>query len=163
MNLHPLFVHFPIAMLTLYTLTEILGLSKKISSLNFWNPVKISFLFIGVIGALFSLMSGEAIEHGFSEVHNLVEIHSFFATTATWIFGILAGAYLIQMVSGYFKLEDRTKFIVSIQKVVLNKYVAISLALLGFAALFVAGSLGAAIVYGPDIDPFVSVVYYLFF
>lgn len=163
MNIHPLLVHFPIALLTLYSLAEILGISKKISSLRYWKPVKMAFLFPGVVGAFFSLMSGEAIEDLFNNLHALVELHSFFAAAATWIFTILAGAYLVELVSGYLKLEERVKFLVSIQKMVLNKYVAASLALLGLAALFVTGSLGVAIVYGPEIDPFVSAVYHLFF
>lgn len=36
-------------------------------------------------------------------------------------------------------------------------------AFLGFVSLVVTGSLGAAIVHGPEIDPIVSFVYHLFF
>jgi len=34
-------------------------------------------------------------------------------------------------------------------------------ALIGLAAIVVTGALGAAIVYGPDIDPFVKIIYSL--
>ena len=169
MNIHPILVHFPIAMLTIYAIAELIRV-KKITDLPYYFYIKASILFIGVLGAFASLSSGEAAEHSVSRsLNNLVEVHSAFANASTWIFGIIAIIYLIIWISkssfNQKLLESKFASIWSIKVNIANKildsYFMILVAFIGLISITITGALGGAIVYGPDIDPIVNFIYNL--
>ena len=58
MNLHPIFVHFPIALLTLYTLCELLRF-KKIKDHPAWFYLKAVLIICGTLGAAAALLTGD--------------------------------------------------------------------------------------------------------
>lgn len=172
MNIHPIFVHFPVALLTVYAVLELLRF-KTLTDKAYWFYVKAVILIAGTLGAFVSLSSGEGAEHALSDrsLRPLVEMHSTFANASSWIFGILAVVYLISWIS---KTSYNEKLVnsmfskiwhikVMIAEKILGSYATVILALAGLAAITITGALGGAIVYGPDVDPIVSWVYHLFY
>lgn len=171
LNIHPLFVHFPIAFMTIYALVELIRF-KKINSQPYWFYVKIVLLVVGVLGAFVALQTGELAEDEYRAVHQLVETHSFFATFSTVVFGILAGLYIVtwlkeckSFISLFQKngIRQLWQLLNIIQRVFYRPWFLVLGALMGLGAITITGALGGAIVYGPDVDPIVSWIYHLFF
>lgn len=171
MNIHPIFVHFPIALMTIYAVAELLRF-KKIKETAYWFYVKAVLVIIGTISAFVALNTGDSAEHlANKDLRPLIEIHSTFASASTWIFGFLAIVYLVSWISkSEFDQKLRSsKFSkiwnikVNIAQKILNGYLPVILALIGLATITITGALGGAIVYGPEIDPIVSFIYHLFF
>src|SRR5574343_414907 len=99
MNIHPIFVHFPIALLTVYAVLELIRFNK-ITNQIYWFYVKASILFTGTIGAFVSLSTGEMAEESVvKELQSLVEVHSTFATISTWIFAFIGIVYMIMWIN----------------------------------------------------------------
>lgn len=74
-NIHPLFVHFPIAFFFAFFTFELLGTwLKKLQ----WRYLASWFLFLGTIAAVFTVLAGlfaaETVEHN-EEVHDIMERH----------------------------------------------------------------------------------------
>lgn len=61
MNIHPLFVHFPIALLTVYAVAELLRFKRLTSQVWWWN-VKTLLLGVGLLGGFATLQTGEIAE-----------------------------------------------------------------------------------------------------
>ena len=167
MDLHPIFVHFPIALLTVYALMEMISF-KKIAQKEYWFYVKFFFLVIGVIGAFAALYTGNLAQHNYARdsiERQIIRVHQSFAISSTIVFGVLAFAYIISFMQKRFNVAENQiwKLILKIKDVVLNRYISFFLALLGLACISITGALGGSIVYGPDADPFVSFVYHFFF
>lgn len=170
MNIHPLFVHFPIALLTIYSIVELLN------GFSFWKkqqwilPIKQFLLFVGVGSAFVTLQTGELAEHALNDksLESLVETHAFFASASTYIFLALALIYFFRFMSTAVWFESRVpiflKRIVTLYTKMFDHRVIILFgAVLGLLSIVITGALGGAIVYGPTVDPIVNIVYRLFF
>lgn len=160
MDLHPLVVHFPVALLSLYAVAECLRF-KRLLLESGWFVAKGVLLIIGSLTSFIALGTGEIAEELRGE-SALIEAHSAWATATAWIFGVLAVLYLITLIMRY-KPEWALRIKVAsigayAQRIVAHWAVAI-VALAGLAALTITGALGAALVHGPNIDPAVSVIY----
>lgn len=166
-DIHPVIVHFPIALLTLYFLTEIFStpLEKRFPRLPF---TKLFLLFFGAAGTWAAAASGEIAEENF-EGSSLVEAHSASGEVTMWIFTIIAAAYLWRYVIQPF-IEKKsptlpgvvTSVPLRLSRFILARPIAVGLSFIGLLSLTITGALGGAIVYGPDTDPVVSFVYGLF-
>lgn len=168
MNIHPFLVHFPIAFLSVYGFMELVRI-KYITSAIYWFYIKASLVIIGSAGAVVAYLSGEAAEEFFGETR-LIETHSQWAEIATIIFGSIAGLYVIVWL---IRLEVFNRFenslnlnnlqayriIKSTTNYVVNSFIMILPASVGLISIVITGALGGAIVYGPDIDPFVRFIY----
>jgi len=169
MDLHPLVVHFPIALLTIYGIMEIVW-SKRLKNDNSWFYVKASFLILGVLGAFISLATGDEASKNVT-LRNVVHVHEFWAGLSTYIFGFLAVAYIIHFIFlNYPKLFSKTgletvesiwNFILKIKNWILFTPIKYLLVLAGLIAITVTGALGGAMVHGPNVDPLVSFIYNL--
>ncbi len=133
MNIHPLFVHFPIALLTLYALFEIFipikirafKLLKKENTVFYkwlidpvWNSIKAFLVIAGTLIAFPTLQTGELAEEVFrdaatspelfhqSQVAQLIEVHSTFANITVGIFAVLAVAYIVRIVWSSWVIEN---------------------------------------------------------
>jgi len=165
-SLHPAIVHLPIGMLTLYAVLEILSL-KRLESHASYRYTKGIIVTAGVIGVMLALQSGEAAAHMHRVDRAILEWHELMASTTTWLFGILAGIYVIAWIRDLEQMVRLEKF-PKIKKVwdvlsrVANAFdkpiIRRLLALLAFIALSLTGILGGALVYGPDADFLVSFV-----
>lgn len=166
MNIHPLFVHFPIALLSIYGFFEIIRI-KAWQNTTWIRPLKTALIIIGVTFAYISLSTGELAEHALNDrsLRDLVEKHAFFADIATYLFLFPAIAYLFEGVlatSFATKIPEMIKGImVWYSTKLMIAPLRVMLAFLGVLAVFITGALGGAIVYGPEADPFVSFIYKL--
>lgn len=154
-NIHPLLVHFPIALLTVYSLLEIISVGK-IRNLPYWFYIKAILLIIGSISTLPTILSGLIIQNQFSTLATLVTLHSQFGKLTAITYGILGIIYIYLWIA---KSRNKT----SLYSFFSNQFFLNILALLGLIIVLITGALGGSIVYGPNLDFFTSFIYKLFF
>lgn len=159
MNIHPLFVHFPIAMLSAYAVFELLRF-KKILAWQSWRYIKATLLFIGTLGTFAALATGDSAERYHRDARALVNIHSNFGGATTAIFCILSVYYISLLLESV--LGGKITF-ASLRNKIFSPPVIIILALAGLVCVMITGALGGAIAYGPATDPVVQFIYKLFF
>jgi len=146
---------------------------KKIKNTNYWFNTKATLVIIGTIFAYLALSTGEL---GISSLDRsllpLVNLHQFIATATTYIFSFISLVYLFSLINKTELNLKITKFvpkkwwikIINFSNYILSKnIIMITLAVLGLIFITVTGSLGGAIVYGPNVDPVVNFIYHLFF
>lgn len=90
-NIHPLFVHYPIALISLFFLVDLVAtLAKKLQ----WRYVASWLLYLGTIAALFTVIAGlfaaDSVEHN-EEVHELMERHEHFGIAVLSLSLFLSG------------------------------------------------------------------------
>ncbi len=160
-NLHPIIVHFPIAMLFLYSIIKIIPLNKWFPNVS-WKQIERVLLLVGVLGAFAALYTGDTARHMMRPDHALVEMHSLFATISTWIYGLLLlGEFLsIYRTSNIPKLNSPqvTQFFLFVEKILTNPALSKIMAFLGLVAITVTGMLGGVMIYGTSADPMASTV-----
>lgn len=169
MNLHPLVVHFPVALLTLYAVFEVLPMDRWYSQVG-WQDIKAILVSVGGIGILAALVTGQMAEHSLlaRSAGQILGYHKIFAGASAAVFGIIAAAYVIRwMIERHGHFLRRVSLpmwpLRKFADIILDRRVIIVLAILGFAVLFLTGIFGEMIVYGPQNDPFSRWVYALFF
>ncbi|QFF97758.1 hypothetical protein PB01_02430 [Psychrobacillus glaciei] len=145
MPLHPLIVHFPIALLVLGGIIEIVNVFLKS---DFWNKVGTVLIIIGVITGVFSLLTGDgaesfAFEHWGRSVHDTVELHSLLANISVIIFGLLA---VIKVLFKHPDYRFRIFKNIAIRKGLITTLIVI-LSIAGITTLATTGHLGGKIVY----------------
>jgi uncharacterized membrane protein len=176
MNIHPLFVHFPIAFLVVYGIMELIH-TERLNHSGLYAAIKGFLVILGTLSAYITLGTGESASHlllrGSPDFRPLVEMHAGFAGATTAIFSLLAAAYIIKFAldskhanasvlsTGWLASMWRALCVASraIRETIFGQF----LALAGIICITITGGLGAAIVYGPDTDPIVHFVYGMFF
>ncbi len=169
-NIHPVFVHFPVALLTVYAVFEMLRFRKLLQNQT-WFYIKAIFVILGTGAALFAIITGNMAKH-FQEVAQTVDfrgvvgLHQSYAKLTSVIFGILAAGYAIR----WLEMVDFQRFLKYnwlkklwslgkiIAKVLTDTNFAWILAVLGLVALTVTGALGGYMVYGDRSDPMIHLV-----
>lgn len=170
LNIHPIFVHFPIALLSVYVLLEVLRF-KVVSKQSYIFYLKAIFVIFGTIGAGFALLTGKIAEELVNEdVSYLVHVHQIWAILSSLIFGIIALCYFVAWINKDFpgflaKYKNNLiwKILLKLSDNILKSPLIIILALIGFVAITITGALGGIIVYGQNSDPFAQFIYTLFF
>ena len=170
MNIHPLFVHFPIGILSLYVFIEILRIRPLVRQAYYFE-LKAILVFLGTVAAFLAASTGdmaeELIHAGTNSVVGkdflpLVERHSAYAGATIAVFGLLAASYVFLYLKkqGWLqKVTDNTPLVTFMNSI---QHFSIPLALLGFILITITGGLGAVLVYGKDIDPIVTIIYTIF-
>ncbi len=176
MNIHPLFVHFPIGMLVAYSILSIAAAIIPTLKRQTWvAPVSHFLIFTGVLAAGAAIVTGGMAEELIEDVNPrayIIGLHETFALATTLAYLIL-GASLFVRVFDQKGWGDRIvgsrAFLMRIwalkkhlAHLVLDTWLAPLLALIGLILITITGALGAAIVYGPNIDPTASLIYHLF-
>ncbi len=160
-NIHPIIVHFPIALLFLYSVIKILPFKKCLPSFA-WMDVERVLLFFGVVGAFVASSTGEIAEHLVRPDNNLVEAHEFFAGLSTWLYGlILAGEILAIMsvaIRTKIKLQKYAPIVTFFEKILHNQKLCKLLAFFGIISITITGMLGGVMVYGLAADPLAPLV-----
>ncbi len=166
MNVHPILVHFPVALLTIYAIAELLRF-RFLHAKPYWFFVKAILAILGSASSFAAYLSGDQIEDQFRrvpEIARLVEVHAGFALATCIVFGILAVSYGIQWIKRESVRAQSTqqpiwKMLIALTDRILRGSIVLPLALAGLFLITVTGALGGAIAYGPDIDPIVSAIY----
>ncbi len=159
MDLHPVFVHFPIALLSVYAAVEVVRVPKLVRT-SWWFPLKSVLVIIGSVAGVVTFFSGWLLEQAAEQngiVPKVMEMHGNFALYTVIVFGVLALAHAVVLLRKYFNEQ-----IIRVAESILQPWVVIPLAILGLVLITITGSLGGAMVYGPDVDPIVKAVYNLF-
>ncbi len=160
-NLHPLFVHFPIALLFIYALIKIIPVQKWFPQIS-WRQIQRALLVFGVLGAFAALLTGDTAEHIFQPNRQLVNMHSTFAALSTWIFCALLLGELLSIVHSRINAKLHRvvlkRFIFSLERLLADRVFSIVLALIGLIAISITGLLGGVMVYGVSADPAASFV-----
>ena len=157
MNIHPIFVHFPIALFSVYAVCECLRFGRLRRSAG-WRTVKIALLGFGVVGAVAALITGDMAGDMMGR-SALIEAHGAWAAASVWIFGLLCAAYAVPDLARYFRFRWAENAFMRMVRRFEGSLLTVIAALVGLVAITVAGALGGAIVYGPDIDPVVHFIY----
>lgn len=156
MNIHPLFVYFPIAFFVLYVVIEVCTPKKDIDSP--WHLVKTVLLVAGRIGAQIALSTGEMAADQIGET-DLLEMHELFANITTIVFGINAAIYvwdyIVQRWDSIIQKYKVTHYLDLLITYIKKRYLHIVLAVIGLIAVTYTGALWWALVYGVDVDPVV--------
>lgn len=161
MVIHPIIVHFPIALLVMYALLEVISLFSFGKRQSF-SEAKKFLLIVGTVSIPFALSSGESIAHQFGIRNQILPLHELFANLSSGIFWTLTILYSIDIVKntqfgitfiGRFSENILIKIMLSLHKALFTKSFIVTLAIVGFLALLFTGALGGAMVYGIDNDP----------
>ncbi len=137
MDILPLVIHYPIAFLTTYCLFEFLNF-RRLTSLLYWHNLKFILLILGEVATVATLIAAifsTSILAGESRLGDMVKL---FILITVLIFAIQSTLYI---------------------KKVQNKYVMLSLALVGLFAIVVTGGLFGAVAYGTHFDPFMAPIF----
>ena len=154
-NIHPIFVHFPIALLFLYSLVKIFPFEKWFPKVS-WRHIETFLLTFGVLGALAAIYTGGLVEHLVdSSNRQLVHMHELFAQISAFIYGALLLGEIL-----YF-LTPTNSFLIFIQNILTKSFVSKILAALGLVAITITGMLGGVIVFGLSADPLAPIVLHI--
>ncbi len=161
-NIHPLFVHFPIALLFIYSIIKVLPLEKWFANVS-WKHIERALLVFGTLGAFAAMTTGEIAESLSKPNHQLVEMHSTFASASTWIYAILLVGEILAITlpllqNFLLKIPAVNKFLLFIHKLITDEVFSATLAFLGLVAISITGLLGGVMVYGTSADPVAGIV-----
>lgn len=174
MNIHPILVHFPIAILTIYAILELLRF-KRLQQLSGWWYAKAYTAIVGAVSVSAAFASGD--ETGGRSVLDPVthakvfELHQTWASITVTIFVIIGAHYLIELLRrnpSVIRFTEKSHLTQQIWNILsrLSRFIGtpivlVVLALAGLCAITITGGLGGSMVYGADVDPFVSLIYKL--
>ncbi len=160
-NIHPIFVHFPIAFMLLYSFIKIVPFYKWFPKVA-WKQIEVVLLVAGVLGAFVASSTGEIAENLVQPNNQLVEMHSAFAGASTWIYALLLVGELLVLLTPTIipklGIPKLTSFLIFIQKILTHRKLSAVLAFLGLIAISVTGLLGGVMVYGTTADPVAGIV-----
>lgn len=164
-NIHPIFVHFPIALLFLYSVIKIIPFQKWFPQVS-WRHIERALLVLGVLGAFAALATGDLAEELTHPDRRILDAHAFFAGLSTWIYGILLTAEIFVVLSSFFDTNPALQkvplwirsIVIRAGEFITRRYISGALAFLGLIALSITGLLGGVMVYGLTADPVAGIV-----
>ena len=162
MNLHTFVVHFPVALLMIYSLCELVRFQKVLMWPS-WFYIKAFFVIIGAGSSVVAFGFGEVAEHAGVYNERILDIHIFFAAVSMVVFSALAASYAALIIEQIRPL--RIPFwglVLRIARFLTGSFVVVP-AIIGLLAISITGAFGSALVRGPENDFIVSFMYHLFF
>lgn len=146
MNFHPFLVHFPISLLILYSVLELLPFAKILPNFA-WGNFKRFCLFLGTLATFPTILTGLLTAKRIGETP-AIETHEHVALITSFTFSVISVIYLFQW---YKKISNR-------RLMLLIK----TLATVGLICILLTAILGGSLVFGSDIDIIHSLVAKLF-
>ena len=155
-NIHPILVHFPIALLFIYSILKVVPLKKWIPSFA-WKDIERVFLLFGVLGGFAAFMTGDTAEEIVHPNPQLVDMHSSFAAAAVTIYCLLLAGEVAALILIKYGPKIKSSFILKslilIEKNFTNPAFSIVLAIVGFVTISITGLLGGVMAFGTTADP----------
>ena len=166
-NIHPLLVHFPIALLSFYVILEALRFNSLIKQ-SYWFYIKAIFVISGALSVWPTVVAGIVMAQQFEDtpLDKIIHFHAPFGVFTGILFSIIALAYGIEwhrVATADGKNPSELSKLQKVAKSFIEGKLIILVALIGLVTISITGALGAAMVYGPNSEPFVKFVYGLFF
>ncbi len=171
LNVHPIFVHFPIALLTTYGVLELIRF-KKITSQPYWFYIKGMLVIVGAMASYVAAFFGDIAKSYITDSNSraIISKHEFWAHLTIIIFTILAIGYVIQWLKKTVAIQFQKPIfsriwtiIINLQIIVTETKLTLLLALAGVLAITITGALGGTVVYGKGNDPFTDFIFNLVF
>jgi len=162
MDLHPLVVHFPIALLVFWSVIEIIRPGRWFPQVS-WGSASAVLLVAGFAGAFVALQTGDIASEGMRG--EVVRTHETFAQLSTFLYGLFVVDLIIPLVlivaNKAFpgSLANGTARVARVyERIFQIRFVRILLALAALAAITVTGLLGGVLVYGVSTDPLAPII-----
>lgn len=167
-NLHPIFVHFPIALFLLYSFLRFFPWPKKLPAVD-WHLPRVVILVAGLLGAWLSNATGEIASHIARPNRAILNLHEGFAAASVDVYVVL----LIAELFVFFKpewLENKYLRILKplsplfsfLKKAFSKSWTFLLLAIVGALLIAMTGLLGGVMVYGTTADPLAAPILKLF-
>jgi uncharacterized membrane protein len=150
-NFHPILVHFPIALLTIYALMELLRI-KRLTMWPSWFYIKATFVILGALAAIPTGVSGLLIIQEFAvgdRAFAILSRHVIFAQLTILTFLILG-------ITHFFAWRGGKK-----SRAFVDGPWSVVFATLGLVFVTITGALGGGFVHGSEVEPMVSLVFKL--
>lgn len=153
-NLHPIVVHFPIALLMLGALVRILPLKKLFPKVA-WLDISRFLLGVGFVGGIAAHITGENAEELLQPQEDLVGAHANAAAVTLWAFGLVVFGECIRFLPEKIK---NNYFVDKVGIILGNSVLQVVLLCVGLVAIFLTGLLGGVLVHGTSADPLAPLV-----
>ncbi|MCB9806032.1 hypothetical protein H6775_02605 [Candidatus Nomurabacteria bacterium] len=164
-NIHPIFVHFPIAFLLLYSILVIIPFEKIFSKLNL-QITKSTLLILGTVSLFVSAATGDQAQHLLRIRNEVMEMHELFAQLTIFSYSLLLVGELLKLsadfINRHLKIEFFKKIIFFIKNILTNKFLVIIIAIFGLIAISLTGMFGGILVHGTTADPLAPIILDLF-
>lgn len=175
MNFHSMMVHFPIALLVIYSLFEVIGFRSAHKYVQ-WFYVKATFLIVGVLTAFPALTTGGMLENSPKYDEQILDLHESFASASTNFFGVIAVIYLLAFfyrnaklnsyINSYKTLPEEVRTMIHkitrYASIIISSPVVLLTAIIGILLLSITGGLGGILSSGLGVDPIADFFYSLF-
>ena len=158
-------MHFPVALLSIYSLIELLQIVPKIKNYlkeKYWFYVKAILVIVGSLATLPTMLAGLIAKPLFEDAIQVVNIHETFAITTSLIFLFLGLLYFVVWNKNKIK-SSKGAILLTVQKFVFHYHLEKLFAFIGLITVTITGALGGIIAFGPGTDPFAQFIYTLFF
>lgn len=161
-NIHPIFVHFPIAFLLLYSTLVLVPFRKWFPKIQ-WDYFRFFLLVLGIAGALVASATGETAVRFTSGARAVVEAHEFFAsgTISLYITALVFEVWPFvypRFIVQNIKNKTLEKVLNILNTTISNKTLLWLIALAGLVTLTLTGMIGGILVYGTTADPLAPLI-----
>jgi hypothetical protein len=127
-----------------------------------WKHIERVLLFLGVLGALAALITGNIARVLVRPDPELVLAHSNFAYLSAFIYGILLSGEIVSLIKSKYGSVTQSKqhknFFIFVEKFLCNGIFSKFLAFIGLVGISITGMLGGVMVYGLSADPFAGII-----
>lgn len=156
-NIHPIFVHVPIAMLAVYSIIKIIPFKNWFPHVE-WRQIERTLLFVGLLGAGAAFLTGDSAEQLLHPNRQLVDMHSTFGGAAIYLYGALLLGEITALINAHHvHYVDNKNFLRLtmhyLENILCNRAVSTLIAFIALIVITITGLLGGVIAYGVTADP----------